>query len=78
MSEKAKEFEAEILKRGYDFHTRTRFDRREEEYIISKDGLHYVLFGDDIVSTVSIERLLAETEKRMKVLIDRSNKGAQT
>lgn len=71
MSEKAKEFEAEILKRGYDFHTRTRFDRREEEFIISKDGLHYVVFGEDIVSTVSNERLLVETEKQMKALIDK-------
>lgn len=77
MSDKAKEFEAEILKRGYDFHTRTRFDRRGEEYIISKDGLHYVSFGEDIVSTVSNERLLAETEKQMKVLIDRWNKEAE-
>lgn len=77
MSEKAKEFEAEILKRGYDFHTRTRFDRREEEYIISKDGLHYVIFGDDIVSTVSIERLLAETENQMNYLINKSKKETQ-
>lgn len=69
MSQKAREFEAEILKRGYNFHT--RFDRTEEEYIVSKDGLHYALLTEELITEAPIDYLLHVVENEMKVLINK-------